>query len=70
MSVQREELGSVIRRVSEDDDATIVERGGIVRKRVNGSVQRRMDWRSRVAEDVEAKVDRPTLIERIFRASE
>src|SRR6478672_4299974 len=70
MAVQREELGSIVRGVSEDDDPAVVERRRIVRKPVNSAAQGGMHWRSRVAEDVEPEVDRPTFIERTVRASE
>src|SRR5690349_16755281 len=70
MSVERVELGPVIRGVSQDDDSTVVERRRIVRERLNGPAERSVNRRSRVAEDVEPEVDGATFIERALRAGE
>lgn len=68
MPVQREELLPVPRSVFEDHQRTVVERRRVVGERVNDSLDRRVDRRSRLDKQVEAQVDRAVLFKRAVAA--
>ena len=64
MSVQREELGAVIRLVAENDDGPVVLRLRVVVERVNRSVERRQHPRARLGKEIETDVNRAMFIGR------
>jgi hypothetical protein len=69
VTVKGEELDAGRGRVMKDDDGTVIEGCGIVGERVDRGIEGGGDGRARLCEEIDAKVDGATFIERIGAAS-